>query len=167
MKILKYYLKFHAWAVKHRCHRGQGLFLGLLAYGFLIVLPASEFLSPIAVWIMSVSFLAIMGYLLRRNVWNDGVEAIRIFGVSLIPLFAIALLIHANADSDGFLLTHMFGLLAMAFIPLWLPFGVGILVGEIRSRRSQRFLESFRSPKQPNKNRNEPRVDGNSSDAIT
>lgn len=167
MKILKHYFKLHAWAVKHQCLRGQLLFAGLIGYGFLIALPASEFVSPIAGWIASVIFLTIIGYLLRKNVWNEGAEAIRIFGVSLIPLLVIALLLSTTGNSDAFLLTQFFPLVAMALIPLWLPFGVGILVGEIQSRRSQRALESFRSPNLLNKNRTEHVEDGKAPPAIS
>lgn len=157
MKILKHYFKLHAWAAKHQCIRGQLLFAGLLGYGFLIALPASEFVTPIAGWIISILFLTTTGYLLRKNIWNEGSEAIRIFGVSLIPLFVIGMLlsIAAAVDAGGFDIMPFLSLVFMAFIPLWLPFGVGMLIGEIHDRQSRRSLESLRSPNSQNKNRTE------------
>lgn len=151
MGLLQQFFRFHAKAARHHCLRGHGLFAGLLGYGYLIALPASRHVPPTVAWIVSSLLLATLGYLLRKNLWNDGREAFRIFGVSLIPLLvlAIILLISGNNDTEGFSFTPVFGFAALVLVPLWLPFGAGMWIAEIQSRRDRRWVESLRSPRRP------------------
>jgi len=131
-------LRWHGRAGRYRrpITHSQLLCAGLLGYGILIALPASKYVDPTFGWIASVLLLATFGYLLRRNLWDEGHEALRFFGLSVLWLMVIAAMLALGGDgSEGSFLVQFSGLILMTFVPLWLPVGFGILIAEIQARK--------------------------------